>query len=100
MGKKDCVSVGANNLTFCDVTRFWEPRSWIEDHKYLLILIPTGFSIVVYLSFIAYALQMFKSSYETFKSRLQNLSTSTDIDGWVQKWVLLKLLPPKAAMKV
>ena len=90
----DCVTLGANNVKFCDVEKFWEPRSWVVDQDKAfvkIVILPAACTLLVYIAGFFYCGKKFLITYRRFKTVIGDVPNNTDIFGFIQSSVFSRV---------
>ena len=86
----NCVTLGANNVKFCDVEKFWEPRPWVVDQDKAfvkIVILPAACTLLVYIAGFFYCGKKFLITYRRFKSVIGDVPNNTDLFGFIQSSV-------------
>ena len=83
----DCVTLGTNNVQFCGVEKFWQPRSWVVDQdkafSEIAILLAVC-TLLLYITGFIYCGRRFRITYREFKNVIGDVPNNTDLFGFVQ----------------
>ena len=94
-GDDDCVTLGTNNVEFCEVEKFWEPRPWVVDQDKAfvkIVILPAACTLLVYIAGFLYCGKRFLITYRRFESMIGDVPNNTDLFGFVQSSIFSRIL--------
>ena len=97
--QEHCITIGKNNLIYCNITEFWAPRNWVTNAGFnAIVYSPFFFSLAVNLITIGWFWRYFVSGYSVFNGKIDVIDPKADIGGLSQKIVGI-ILSKKTALK-